>query len=39
VGEDRKLYLREDSRIYNEEDKTYDQYHHAWKHVRSYGGR
>jgi epoxyqueuosine reductase len=39
VGEDRKLYLSEDPGIYNEEDDTFDQYHRAWKHVRSYGGR
>ncbi|MDD1698203.1 MAG: 4Fe-4S binding protein [Methanoregula sp.] len=39
VGEDRTLYRREDTVIYHEEDKTYDQYHRAWKHIRSYGGR
>jgi epoxyqueuosine reductase len=39
VGEDRKLYQSEDPEIYNEEDSRFDQYHRAWKHVRSYGGR
>jgi epoxyqueuosine reductase QueG len=38
VGEDRKRYGREDPGIYNEENPKFDQYHRAWKHVRSYGG-
>jgi epoxyqueuosine reductase QueG len=39
VGEDRKRFGREDLRIYDEENPKFDQYHRAWKHVRSYGGR
>jgi len=39
VGKDRKLFMREDPRIYIEEDTAFDQYHRAWTHVRSYGGR
>jgi len=39
VGKDRKLYQSEDAGMYNEEDSKIDQYHRAWKHVRSYGGR
>ncbi|HZK30398.1 MAG TPA: 4Fe-4S binding protein [Methanoregula sp.] len=39
VGEDRKLYLREDPHIYTDENGAFDKYHRAWKHVRSYGGR
>ncbi len=39
IGEDRKLYLREDPRIYDEDDTTFALYHNAWKHVRSYGGK
>ncbi len=39
VGTDRKLYGREDMGIYNEDDTDFDRYHHAWKHVRSYGIR
>jgi len=39
IGEDRKLFMREDPRIYNEEDNTFDQNHRTWKHVRTYGGR
>jgi len=39
IGEDRELYLRTDPGIYHEENKIYEQYHRAWKHVRSYGGR
>jgi len=38
IGEDRTLYLREDPTSYIEEDKTCDQYHRAWKIVRSYSG-
>ncbi len=37
VGTDRKLYDREDMRIYDEEDTAFDRYHRAWEHVRSYG--
>ena len=39
VGEDRKLYSREDMSIYNGDSVEYEKYHNAWKHVRSYGGR
>lgn len=39
VGEDRKLFHREDMEIYNEEDTRFDKYHRAWKQVRMYGGR
>jgi epoxyqueuosine reductase QueG len=39
IGEDRTMFHREDTGIYHEDDKTYDQYHRAWKHIRSYGGR
>jgi epoxyqueuosine reductase QueG len=39
VGEDRKRYGREDPKMYDEKDPKFDQYHRAWKHVRSYGGR
>jgi len=39
VGEERKLYAREDMDIYDEGDHKYDDYHKAWKHVRSYGIR
>ncbi|GAB6286152.1 MAG: hypothetical protein STSR0009_23530 [Methanoregula sp.] len=39
VGADRKLFGREDMGIYDEEDTTFDRYHRAWEHVRSYGIR
>ncbi|MCX6689769.1 MAG: 4Fe-4S binding protein [Methanoregula sp.] len=39
VGADRKLFRREDMGIYDEDDTTFDRYHRAWKHVRSYGIR
>ena len=39
IGEDRKLYGREELDIYNEEDVRFDRYHKAWKHTRSYGSR
>jgi epoxyqueuosine reductase QueG len=39
IGEDRKLYLREDLGIYTGDSVEYDTYHRAWTHVRSYGGR
>ncbi len=39
VGEDRKLYMREDTKIYSGESEEYKKYHQAWKHVRSYGSR
>jgi epoxyqueuosine reductase len=39
IGEDRKLFKREDCRINDEENTAFDQYHRAWNHVRSYGGK
>jgi epoxyqueuosine reductase len=39
IGEDRKLYQREDPKIYTGESEEYKKYHDAWKHVRSYGSR
>ena len=39
VGADRKLFGREDMGIYDEEDTSFDRYHSAWEHVRSYGIR
>jgi epoxyqueuosine reductase QueG len=39
VGEDRKQYHREQLRIYDESDPEYSDYHKAWDHVRSYGGK
>ncbi len=38
VGEDRKLYGREDASMYGREDE-FPEYHKAWKHVRTYGGK
>jgi epoxyqueuosine reductase len=38
VGEDRKLYHREEMGIYDETDNRFSDLHHAWRHVRSYGG-
>jgi len=37
VGEDRKLFGREDGSIYNREDR-FPEEHRAWEHVRRYGG-
>jgi epoxyqueuosine reductase QueG len=39
VGEDRRAFGREEMGIYNEETPSFDRYHRAWNHVRSYGGR
>jgi epoxyqueuosine reductase len=39
IGEDRKLYGREDLDIYDEEDVRFDRHHKAWKHTRLYGSR
>lgn len=39
VGEDRKLFNRELPGIYDESDPEYSDYHKAWEHVRSYGGK
>jgi epoxyqueuosine reductase QueG len=38
VGEDRVLYGRVDPAIYTDKDR-FPEYHRAWRHVRSYGGR
>jgi len=38
VGEDRKLFRREDATIYESEE-GHEELSRAWKHVRSYGGR
>jgi epoxyqueuosine reductase QueG len=39
IGEDRTLYGREGTAIYDEKDKKYDRLHRAWNHVRKYGGK
>lgn len=39
VGDDRKLYGREDTDIYDEEDDRFRSLHSSWAHVRSYGSR
>ncbi len=39
VGEDRRLFRREDPGIYDEDKNEFDYYHAAWNHVRSYGGK
>lgn len=39
VGEDRKRFGREDPHLYDEDNPSFEQYHRAWRHVRSYGGR
>jgi epoxyqueuosine reductase len=38
VGQDRELYRRQDMTIYENLPK-WSEYHSAWKHVRSYGGK
>lgn len=38
VGEDRKVWGREDVSIYDE-DKTPHKYRRAWEHVRRYGSK
>lgn len=38
VGEDRKIYNRDDTSIYDENE-TPERYKQAWKHVRSYGSK
>ncbi len=38
VGEDRIHFNREDMHIYDENNPSYHDLHHAWNHVRSYGG-
>jgi epoxyqueuosine reductase len=37
VGEDRKLYGREDASIYSRRDRFLEE-HQAWEHVQRYGG-
>jgi len=37
VGEDRKLYGRQDGSIYSRKDR-FTEVHNAWEHVRRYGG-
>jgi len=39
IGEDRKLFRRDDMDIYDEQDRKFDKYHKAWMHVRSYGSK
>jgi epoxyqueuosine reductase QueG len=39
VGEDRVRYHREQPGIYDESNPEYSEYHKAWEHVRSYGGK
>jgi len=39
IGEDRTLFLREQTGIYDETDARYDRLHRAWAHVGRYGGR
>jgi epoxyqueuosine reductase len=38
IGNDRKLYQRENEAIYADDDR-FDNYHRAWKHVKAYGGK
>ena len=38
VGDDRKLYHREDISIYSDEDR-FKEHHRAWNHVRAHGGK
>lgn len=39
VGDDRRLFGREDVTIYDEEDARHEKLHRAWRHVRNYGGK
>lgn len=39
IGEDRTFFRRDNTGIYDENDRKYRKYHHAWEHVRKYGGR
>jgi epoxyqueuosine reductase len=39
IGEDRKLFQREDMNIYDEENQKFEKHHRAWKHTRTYGSR
>ena len=38
VGEDRKIFNREDTSMYNDT-RNYQVYHDAWKHVQSFGSK
>jgi hypothetical protein len=38
VGEDRKVFKREDTSIYSQKD-GFEKYHRGWKHVRKYGSK
>ncbi len=39
VGKDRTRFGRKDADRYDENNDEFDQYHRAWRHIRSYGGR
>lgn len=39
VGEDRKLFRREDMDIYDEEESKFAAHHRAWEHTRTYGSK
>lgn len=39
IGEDRTLFRREKTGIYDEKDEKYEKLHRAWAHVRKYGRR
>lgn len=39
IGEDRKLFAREDLDIYDEKGPENERLHRAWRHVRSYGSK
>jgi epoxyqueuosine reductase QueG len=39
IGEDRTLYGRESTAIYDEKSREYDRLNRAWNHIRKYGGR
>lgn len=38
IGEDRRIYGREDASMYEKKD-DFKEYHNAWEHIRSYGGK
>ncbi|MFQ6062607.1 MAG: hypothetical protein ACE5J9_05470, partial [Methanosarcinales archaeon] len=38
IGNDRKLFKREDISIYTDQEK-YAKYHRAWEHCRKYGSK
>ena len=39
VGDDRRVFGREDLKLYDGTNNRFERYHRAWNHVRSYGGR